>query len=113
MRYLAVFLISLAVTLGGLVAYQRFLLPKRVKKIYVVNTDTLMKIEKRDIVKAAKEGDKNAFQKALEIDKKFQEAINYIANRDNAIVLTKKAVISNNYDKDITNEILLMTGAIK
>ena len=109
MRYLAVFLISIAVTLGGLVAYQKFLLPKRVKKIYVVDTNVLMNIEKQDILKAAKSKNKHLFQTALSLDKKFQKIIAYIAKKNNAVVFAKKAIISG-YDKDITNRVLIMAG---
>ena len=109
MRYLAVLMIAIAVTLGGLAAYQKFLLPKQMKKIYVVNTNTLINLERQDILQAAKEKDKQKFQEALNMDKKFQEAINYIAKRDNAVVFVKKAVMGG-YDKDITNEVLILTG---
>ena len=109
MRYLAVFLISLAVTLGGLVAYQKFLLPKHIKKVYVVDTDRIIKIEKSYIFQAAKSQNKTAFNKALNMDKKIQKIINYIAKKDNAIVFAKKAVIGG-YDKDITNEVLMLAG---
>ena len=109
MRYFAVLMIAIAVTLGGLAAYQKFLLPKQIKKVYVVNTDTLINFEKNNILQAAKNKDRQKFQEALNMDKKFQEAINYIAKRDNAVVFAKKAVMSG-YDKDITNEVLILTG---
>lgn len=104
MRYLIIFLISLAVTLGGLVAYQKFLLPKHIKKVYVVDTDKIIAVEKKKLFNAAKNKDEEEFKKVLNQDKIYQKAIEYIAKRDNAVVFAKKAVIAG-YDKDITNEV--------
>jgi len=112
MKYLATILIAIAVTLGGLVAYQRFLLPQKIKKIYVVDTDKIIKLEKEKILLSARNKDKRAFEEALNIDKKFQKAINYIAKRDNAIIYPKKAILAG-YDKDITNEVFILVGEIK
>jgi hypothetical protein len=107
MRYLVNFLIAIVVTLGGLVAYQKFLLPKQIKKVYVVDTAKIMKIEQKELYLAAKNKDDSKFQIVLDMDKKYQRAIKYIANRDNAIVYLKKAIITG-YDKDITNEVLIL-----
>jgi len=109
MRYLAIFLIALSTTLGGLVLYQKFLLPKQIKKIYVVDTQKIIDFERKKIFNAAKAKNEMDFQKALNLDKKFQRAIKYVAIRDNAVVYAKKAVMAG-YDKDITNEIFLIVG---
>ena len=109
MKHLTTFLIALAVTLGGLVAYEKFLLPKKVKKIYVVDTAKIVNLAKQKILLSAKNKDEQAFKEALNIDKSFQKAIKYIAKRDNAVVYPKKAIISG-YDRDITNEVFILAG---
>jgi len=106
MKYFETILISLAITLGGIAAYQKFILPKKEKKIYVVDTSKLIAAEKRLLRIGLTKGSINADEvKAL--DERFKKIINYIAKRDNAIVLVKRAVLSNNYDKDITQEVLM------
>lgn len=109
MRYLATFLIALAVSLGALVAYEKFLLPKKIRKVYVVDTDKIVNLTKQKLLLSAKNKDEESFKEALNMDKKFQKAIDYIAKRDNAIVYPKKAIISG-YDRDITNEVFILAG---
>ena len=107
MRYLATFLIALAVSLGALVVYEKFLLPKKVKKVYVVDTDKIVNLTKQKLLLSAKNKDEESFKEALNIDKKFRKVIDYIAKRDNAIVYPKKAILLG-YDKDITNEVFIL-----
>ncbi len=107
MKYLEIIVISLAVTLGGIVAYQKFVLPKKERKIYIVDTEKLIAAEKRLLRMGITQGRLNA-DEVKTLDLKFKKIINYIAQRDNAIVYVKKAILSDNYDKDITNEVLMI-----
>ncbi len=105
MKYIEMILISLAISLGVIAAYQKFILPKKKEKIYVVDTSKLINAEKRLLSLGLKEGKINA-DKVKALDKKFKKIISYIAKRDNAVILVKRAILSDNYDKDVTNEVL-------
>jgi len=107
MRMLVIIVISAVMSLFGLVMYQKFLLPKQIKKIYVVDTDKLINMQKSKIINAYKTNNNTILRQVSVESNKQMQVIKYIAKKDNAIVLAKKAVLSG-YDKDITNQIILM-----
>jgi hypothetical protein len=111
MKYLNTVIISFVIMLGGLALYQKFLLPKHLKKVYVVDTEKIIKLEKAKILQYAKARDTANFNKMLEKDRQIKKAIQYIADKDNAVVYVKKAILGG-YDKDITDEVILMTGGL-
>jgi len=102
MRLLQQIIISLAVVLGVLVAYQRFYLPKHSKKLYALNVKKIIQIE----TKLSRDADGTIdYNKVAKIDNRVREYINFIAKRDNAYILTIRAFVSNP-DKDITKEVI-------
>jgi len=104
---LSVFIIAIVVSLGSLVGYQKFVLPKQIKLIYVVDTQKIIDIQKRKIYKEFSNNQNTQIvaQSMLKNLNRIEKIINKIAQRDNAIVLTKKAVISGKV-KDITPLVL-------
>ena len=50
MNFFTNVVISIAVSLGILLGYQKVILPKEVQKIYVVDTDKIIKIQKKMIL---------------------------------------------------------------
>lgn len=102
MKILQQIIISLAVVLGVLVAYQRFYLSKHSKKLYSLDVKKIIKLE----TKLSQNADGTIdYNKMSRIDNKVREYINFIAKRDNANILTIKAFVSNP-DKDITKEVI-------
>ena len=104
---LSVFIIAIVVSLGSLAVYQKFVLPKQIKPIYVVDTQKIIDIQKRKIYTEFSNNQNTQIVAKTMLNQlnKMQRIINKIAKRDNAIVLTKKALISGKV-KDITPLIL-------
>ena len=107
MRYLNTLIIALAVSMATLAVYQKFILPKHTYKIYTIDTDKIVNMQKKKLLEAYKNGN-DISDKIAKENEKMMKIVNFIAKKDNAIVLAKKAVISADEIKvyDITNKVL-------
>jgi hypothetical protein len=105
MNFFTNIVISVAVSLGILLGYQKVILPKEVQKIYVVDTEKIIKIQKKIILDDYGDNTGNALKVIAKQTEKMMKIMNAIAKRDNAIIVTKKAVVTGNA-KDITKLVL-------
>jgi len=105
MNFFTNVVISIAVSLGILLGYQKVILPKEVQKIYVVDTDKIIKIQKKIILDDYGDNTGKALKLIAKQTDKMMKIMNAIAKRDNAIIVTKKAVVTGNA-KDITKLVL-------
>ncbi|WP_187648651.1 hypothetical protein [Nitrosophilus labii] len=97
---------TLLVNIAVLFAYDKYIVPKKVKKIYSIDSTKIIELQKKRMKELIfNKGQKVNEEAIIKYLNNIDKIINYIAERDNAIVVVKQSIASKNV-KDITNEVL-------
>jgi len=97
---------SLAISVLVIFVYDKYKVQPQIPKFYMIDSQLIVKQKKNELKKMIfKQGQRPTEDAVVDYLNTIDKIVEYIAKRDNAIIIIKPAIASKNV-KDITSEVL-------
>jgi len=105
-NFLLMIVYSLAISVLVIFVYDKYKVQPQIPKFYMIDSQLIVKQKKNELKKMIfKQGQRPTEDAVVDYLNTIDKIVEYIAKRDNAIIIIKPAIASKNV-KDITSEVL-------